>query len=259
MNCTYVHHLTRHPPLQQFTLLKLLNHVQYSDVHYLECQLIEMTSAARVILSGLQMLKGHLRGGGIQHVCQIGNPVLRKVANPVPRDKISTAEFQQLLDHMIRIMRETRGVGLAAPQVGVSLQVFCMELTELHLKLLGPEKAADLQMTKLPLTILINPHLTITNHATIVREEGCLSVGGYVGRVARATAVQVKGINRHGNDEQHDLIGWSARIVQHEVDHLQGVIYVDKMAAGSLRSMVCEEHRGLDEQFINSLRQQNIL
>lgn len=218
-----------------------------------------MTSAARVILSGLQMLKGHVKGGGIQHVCQIGNPVLRQLAKPVPRDKISTAEFQQLLDHMIRIMRETRGVGLAAPQVGVPLQTFCMELTDHHLKLLGPEKAADLQMTKLPLTILINPHLTVINDKTITREEGCLSVGGYVGRVARATAVQVKGINRHGDDEQHDLIGWSARIAQHEMDHLQGVIYIDKMAAGSFRSMVYEEHKGLDDQFVNSLKQQNIL
>lgn len=218
-----------------------------------------MTSAARVILSGLRMLKGHLSGGGIQRVCQIGNPVLRQVAKPVRRDKISTAEFQQLVDHMIRIMRETRGVGLAAPQVGVSLQVFCMELTDLHLKLLGPEKAADLQMTKLPLTILINPHLSVIDNATITREEGCLSVGGYVGRVARATAVQVKGINRHGDDEQHNLIGWSARIVQHEVDHLQGVIYIDKMVTGSLRSMVCEEHKGLDDKFIQSLKQQKIL
>ena len=218
-----------------------------------------MTSAARVILSGLQMLKGHISGGGIQRVCQIGNPVLRQVAKPVPRDKISTPEFQQLLDHMIRIMRETRGVGLAAPQVGISLQVFCMELTERHLQLLGPDKAADLQMTIQPLTILINPHLTVTNHSPITREEGCLSVGGYVGRVARATAVQVKGINRHGDDEQHDLIGWSARIAQHEMDHLRGVIYVDKMAAGSLRSLVCEEHTGLDDQFITSLRQQRIL
>ena len=205
------------------------------------------------------MLKGHISGGGIQRVCQIGNPVLRQVANQVPRDKISTPEFQQLLDHMIRIMRETRGVGLAAPQVGISLQVFCMELTDQHLNLIGPEKAADLQMTKLPLTFLINPHLTVINHTTITREEGCLSVGGYVGRVARATAVQVKGLNRHGDDEQHDLIGWSARIAQHEVDHLQGTIYVDKMVAGSLRSMVCEEHKGLDDQFIASLRQQKIL
>ena len=228
-------------------------------MHYLELKVCGMTSAARVILSGLQMLKGHIKGGGIQNVCQIGNPVLRKVANPVPRDKISTAEFQQLLDHMIRIMRETRGVGLAAPQVGVSLQVFCMELTERHLTLLGPERTADLQMTKLPLAIVINPHLTITNDKTITREEGCLSVGGYVGCVARATAVQVKGINRHGDDVQHDLIGWSARIAQHEVDHLRGVIYIDKMTTGSFRSMVCEEHKGLDEQFISSLKQQDIL
>ena len=205
------------------------------------------------------MLKGHLSGGGIQRVCQIGNPVLRQVAKPVPRDKISTPEFQQLLDHMIRIMRETQGVGLAAPQVGISLQVFCMEFTERHLKLRGPDKAADLQMTELPLTILINPHLTVTNHSIITREEGCLSVGGYIGRVARATAVQVKGINRHGDDEQHDLIGWSARIAQHEVDHLQGVIYVDKMAADSFKSVLCEEHKGLDDQFISSLRQQKII
>ena len=218
-----------------------------------------MTSAARVILSGLQMLKGHVRGGGIQHVCQIGNPVLRRVAKSVPRDKIPTAEFQQLLDHMIRIMRATGGVGLAAPQIGVSLQVFCMEFTERHLKLIGPEKTADLQMTKLPLTIIINPHLNITNDTTITREEGCLSVGGYAGHVARATAVTVKGLNRHGDDEQHDLIGWSARIAQHEVDHLQGVIYVDKMTPGSFRSLLCEEHKGLDDQFINTLKQQSIL
>ena len=218
-----------------------------------------MTSAARVILSGLQMLKGHIRGGGIQHVCQIGNPVLRKFAKPVPRDKISTAEFQQLLDHMIRIMRATGGVGLAAPQVGVSLQVFCMEFTERHLKLRGPEKTAELLMTELPLTIVINPHLSITDNATITREEGCLSVGGYAGHVARATAVKVKGLNRHGDNEEHNLIGWSARIVQHEVDHLQGVIYVDKMTPGSFRSLLCEEHKGLDDMFINTLREQNIL
>jgi len=218
-----------------------------------------MTSAARVILSGLQMLKGHLRGGGIQHVCQIGNPILRQVAKPVPRDKISTPEFQHLLDHMVQIMRGTRGVGLCAPQVGVSLQVVCMEFTDQYLKQLGPKKTAQLQMTKLPLTILINPHLTITNNKVITEEEGCLSVGGYAGRVARATAIQIKGINRHGDDEQHDLIGWSARIAQHEIDHLQGIIYVDKMADGSFRSLLCEEHKGLNDQFIYSLKQQKIL
>ena len=218
---------------------------------------------AKVIWSALNIIKGKVRGEGMKlgtkEVCQIGHPVLRRIAKPVSRDKIPTPEFQKLLDHMIRIMRENKAVGLAAPQVGVGLQVFCMELSDLHHKLIGAERFVKLQMSILPLTILINPHLTVTNDTPVTHEEGCVSMGGYVGRVARATGVQIDGLNRHGDEEQHNLTDWTARIAQHEYDHLQGVIYIDKMEGGSLRSMLCTEHKGVDWKLIESLKQQNIL
>jgi len=194
-----------------------------------------------------------------KEACQIGHPVLRQVAKPVPLDKIPSPEFQKLLDHMIRIMRDNRAVGLAAPQVGVGLQVFCMELSDLHRQLIGTKRFVELKMSILPLMILINPHLTITDGTPCTHEEGCVSVGGYVGRVSRATGVQVRGLNRYGDKEQHNLIDWSARIAQHEYDHLQGVIYIDKMESGSFTSMLCSKHKGVDGKLIESLKQQNIL
>jgi len=214
---------------------------------------------AKVIWSAINIMKGRARGGGMKEVCQIGHPVLRQVAKPVSRNKIPSPEFQKLLDHMIRIMRETQAVGLAAPQVGVGLQVFCMELSDLHRQLIGAEKFREFQMSIIPLTILINPHLTFTDDTPCTHEEGCVSVGGYVGRVTRATGVQVVGLNRHGDEMQHNLTGWLARIAQHEYDHLQGVIYTDKMVCGSFRSMLCSEHKGVDWKLIESLKQENIL
>jgi len=214
---------------------------------------------AKVIWSALNIIKGRARGGGIKEVCQVGHPVLRQVAKPVSRDKISTPDFQKLLDRMVRIMRETQAVGVAAPQVGVGLRVYCMELSDLHQQLIGAEKFAKLQMSLLPLTILINPHLTVTNDTPITHEEGCISVNGYVGRVARATSVKVEGLNRHGDEEQLDLTGWQARMAQHEHDHINGVLYIDRMEKGSFRSMLCEEHKGVDKKMIESLTQQNIL
>jgi len=214
---------------------------------------------AKVIWSAINIIKSKVRGGGIKEVCQIGHPVLRQVAKPVLREKIRSPEFQKLLDNMIRIMRETQAVGLAAPQVGVGLQVFCMELSDLHQQLIGAEKFREFQMSILPLTILINPHLTVTDDTPCTHEEGCVSVNGYVGRVARATGVQIEGLNRHGDEEQYNLTGWLARIAQHEYDHLQGVLYIDKMVGGSFRSRLCTEHKGVEWKLIESLREQNIL
>ena len=181
-------------------------------------------------------------------VCQAGNPVLRRVAKHVNPSMITSPEYQELTDRMVDIMRKQLGVGIAAPQVGVGLRIFCMEFTANHMTIMGPERTKQREMTILPLTILANPSLKVTGkgeRATF--EEGCLSVNGFVALVPRAKQVMLTGMNREGKEEQFLLNGWLARIAQHEMDHLDGVLYVDKMVDKSLRHIAAENHVGLDK------------
>lgn len=152
----------------------------------------------------------------ILKVARMGHPVLRRVAEPIPPEEIKGPEVQQLIDDMFDTMDEYNGVGLAAPQVHVSKQ----------LALVGGEFDED----DTPLVrVVINPEITPTTDVLYGMYEGCLSVPGLRGYVERPVGIHVKYLDHDGELVEEDLEGFPAVVFQHECDHLQGKLYVDRM------------------------------
>ncbi|MGH7933081.1 MAG: peptide deformylase [Candidatus Binataceae bacterium] len=162
----------------------------------------------------------------ILKVARLGHPAIRNAAQPVDARVIRTPEFQHLLDDMAETMREYNGVGLAAPQVHLSLQVAVLAVDH-HPRY--PE------MPRVPLTFLINPSITIMENTAIDDWEGCLSIPEMRGRVPRFKQLRVTALGRDG--EQLDFVAadFHARVIQHETDHLKGEVYLDRMP--DLRSL----------------------
>lgn len=160
----------------------------------------------------------------IREILTEGHPTLRKVAKKVDPAEISDPIFQQLLDDMFATMYNAPGIGLAAPQIAVSKRIFVVDLQ-------------DEEDGHGPL-VVINPKFTVTE-GEVEAIEGCLSVPGYVGDVTRFEHVVCTGLDRHGKKislEGTELFG---RCLQHEMDHLNGVLYIDK--AKNLRTAATEE------------------
>jgi peptide deformylase len=126
-------------------------------------------------------------------------------------------DFQALVDDMVETMRQAPGVGLAAPQVNESIRLIVVEY--------GDEEDEEIPPK---LYILANPEITSFSEDTLVGTEGCLSIPGIQGDVERSIAVTVKGLNRHGRPMTVKAKGWLARIFQHEIDHLDGILFVDR-------------------------------
>ena len=156
----------------------------------------------------------------IRKVAHLGHPILRRVAEPVPPEAILSPEIQQLVDDMLETMAEYDGAGLAAPQVHVSkrLVIYGVEENPRY-----PDAEA------VPLTVLVNPVVTATTDEIVEDWEGCLSLPDLRGRVPRPTRVRVEAYGRDGRRLRFEADGFHARVVQHECDHLDGVVYVDRM------------------------------
>jgi peptide deformylase len=166
-------------------------------------------------------------------IVQAGNPVLRRPADLVTPDKIGTRELKHLVATMVDVMRAAPGVGLAAPQIGVGLQIIVLEDKEELMARLSPADRAARGRVALPLTVILNPALTKQGDGRATFFEGCLSVGGYMALVERDLEVEVTGIDADGAPVRLKTSGWPARILQHEVDHLNGTLYVDRMMSRS--------------------------
>lgn len=164
---------------------------------------------------------------------QIGEPVLRANAKKVTKSNLLKPDTQQLIDLMIGTLRDYPGVGLAAPQVGEDLQIVVIEdKKEYHQKL--PKMLLKEQgRVPIPLQVLVNPKLKILDPETIYYFEGCLSISGYRAVVPRSQKVEVKAWDRHGKPITIQASGYYARILQHEIDHLNGLLYVDNTIAKS--------------------------
>jgi len=147
-------------------------------------------------------------------VAKVGNPVLRRVAEPVDPAEINSRAFQQFLDDMIETMHEEEGIGLAAPQVSRSQQVVVMEC---------PGENG------FPQTILINPSILYYGPHQAEMWEGCLSVDGLRGKVTRPSMVRVRALDRKGASVEFDASGLYAVCIQHELDHLNGKLFLDRM------------------------------
>jgi peptide deformylase len=166
-------------------------------------------------------------------IVQAGSPVLRRPAALVSPDRFGTRELKGLVATMIEVMRAAPGVGLAAPQIGVGLKVLVLEDKEELMARLSPEDRALRGRTPFPVTAICNPELTKIGDGRATFFEGCLSVGGYMALVERDLEVEVTGTSELGEPVRIRTSGWPARILQHEVDHLNGTLYVDRMLTRS--------------------------
>jgi peptide deformylase len=151
----------------------------------------------------------------LRQIVTLPDPVLRRKARPVTR---FDTDLQALVDDMIETMREAPGVGLAAPQVGVSESVIVVEYVEDEEDEDAPKK----------LYVMVNPEIKKFSEETEPGTEGCLSVPGLQGEVERALEVTVKGQTRRGQPMKIKAKGWMSRIFQHEIDHLNGVVFTDR-------------------------------
>lgn len=158
-------------------------------------------------------------------IVQAGHPVLRERARELTPDEIRSAETRQLIELMRETMRDAPGVGLAAPQVGVPLRIAVIEDSAE----VDDEVRTARERVPVPFHVIVNPVLRLLPGDDVTFTEGCLSVRGYVARVARARCVHVECLDEHGTPRVIDASGWYARILQHEIDHLDGTLYVDRM------------------------------
>jgi peptide deformylase len=169
-----------------------------------------------------------------------GALVLRHRALEVPPSLLGSPSLERLVEAMVAVMREAPGVGLAAPQIGVPLRIFVAEDTAENLAHLSPEARALRRRAPLPLTAVVNPRLELAVGARPEGEatfyEGCLSVPGYGALVRRALAARLEGVDPRGRAVSLALEGWPARIAQHEMDHLNGTLYIDRMISRSFAS-----------------------
>lgn len=163
----------------------------------------------------------------VRPIVRLGHPALRTVARPVVPERIGEPEVGQLIDDMLESMRAARGVGLAAPQVGEQLQIFVVEAPAI------------------PLRVVINPMITPHERELVHGWEGCLSIPGLRGMVPRHPAVRVQGLDREGKPLDYLAQGLEARIVQHEFDHLNGVVFLDRMRDLRTLSYLDEWHEFL--------------
>lgn len=156
----------------------------------------------------------------ILKVARLGHPVIRKVSEPVPQKEIQTSEIQRLIKDMIETMREYDGVGLAAPQIHASKQIAVIEVKK------NPRYP---DIADIPLTILINPRIKNRSKKSIDGWEGCLSIPDLRGVTPRSESLVCEAFDREGKSIKIEADGFFARVIQHECDHLEGRVYLDRM------------------------------
>ena len=162
-------------------------------------------------------------------IVQTGDPVLRAQGRWLNRADITSPRIKELIELMREAMREAPGVGLAAPQIGESIQLAVIEDRAEYLADLSAEQLAKTQRSAVPFHVIINPKLTVVGNSSVEFYEGCLSVEGFMASVDRALDVRVECLNEKGEEVTIDAHGWYARILQHEIDHLNGTLYIDRM------------------------------
>ena len=155
-------------------------------------------------------------------IARLGNPVLRQIAQPVDLTELSDpdSDLQVLIEDMVETMRTDDGVGLAAPQVSRSLQMVILECKE-------NERYPDAPV--IPLTVLVNPKITHYSEETAMGWESCLSLIDFRGLVRRSREVTVTAFNREGEKTVIEATGFLAVVLQHEIDHLNGKVFLDRM------------------------------
>jgi peptide deformylase len=188
-------------------------------------------------------------------IVQVGDPVLRQPARPLTTEEIRSRQIRQLIEKMRQTMHDAPGVGLAAPQIGVSLQIAVIEDREEYLEEISDAQLTERERRPIPFQVLINPVIMGETHAahgsrraqdpapkptsdeSVIFYEGCLSLDGFTALVPRFRRVRVSCLDEQGKRKTIEASGWYARILQHEIDHLHGRLYIDRMDSRSFTSL----------------------
>lgn len=176
----------------------------------------------------------------IRPICRLGNPVLRKICDKLTKQEVLSEEFTQLKEDLYDSMKHYGGIGIAAPQIGVSSQVALIELTPMN------RYGAEIS---LPLTYFINPEIEVLSDSKEGNWEGCLSVPGLRGYVERPNHIQITYYDENFIKQSFEAKGFLAVVIQHELDHLFGRLYIDHIKDMSLLSY--------QEEFESYIRPQN--
>jgi peptide deformylase len=170
-------------------------------------------------------------------ISTVGEAVLRQRARPLTSVEIRSAKIKQLIEHMRETMHDAPGVGLAAPQVGMPLQLVVIEDKEEYFAGFTPGQVAERERGPVPFHVLINPVLRVPSAPQVEFFEGCLSLPGFTAIVPRARGVRVECLDHNGTPQVIEVSGWYARILQHEIDHLHGTLYIDRMLTPTFSSL----------------------
>lgn len=170
-------------------------------------------------------------------IVQAGEPVLRKPARPLRPNEIRSREIRDLIQQMKEAMYAAPGVGLAAPQIGQGIQLAVIEDRQEYTKDWTPEQLFERERKVVPFHVIINPKITLLGEERIEFFEGCLSLSNLMALVPRARKVRVECIDEKGESKVIEAGGWYARILQHEIDHLGGTMYVDHMYPRTLMTV----------------------
>lgn len=170
----------------------------------------------------------------VRKILRSGHPLLRRSARPVPESLLGTEALDRLLEDMLETMRDANGVGLAAPQVQEGLRIIVYEI--------HPNPRYDDVEEDVPPTVLVNPEVPDRSGETSMDWEGCLSLPELRGRVPRSDWIDVRALDRRGETVERRVEGFEARVIQHEMDHLDGTLFPDRMDSMESLSFL-EEYR----------------
>jgi peptide deformylase len=167
----------------------------------------------------------------------VGEAVLRRPSKALTVDEIRSRETQALIEWMRETMYDAPGVGLAAPQIGLALQLAVIEDKPENIKEAPANFIKERERRPVPFHVLINPTLSLDGPADVEFFEGCLSLSGFTAMVPRARKVRVECLDHKGSPKVIEAEGWYARILQHEIDHLNGTVYIDRMYPRTLMTV----------------------
>ncbi|XP_035012897.1 peptide deformylase, mitochondrial [Hippoglossus stenolepis] len=176
------------------------------------------------------------------HVCQVGDPVLRSHAAAVDPAAITQPEIQKVISTLVKVMRKLECVGLSAPQIGVPLRILALEYPEGMLEESSAASREARGLSAQPLRVFVNPQLRVLDGRTVLFQEACESISGFSATVPRYLSVEVSGLNEKCEAVTWQASGWPARILQHEMDHLDGVLYTDRMDSKSFININWQKH-----------------
>ncbi len=170
-------------------------------------------------------------------IATVGEIVLRTPARPLTVDEIQSAVTQELIEHMRETLRDAPGVGLAAPQIGMPLQLAVIEDKAEYQTGFSEAELAERERRPIPFHVIVNPRINLLSPPDVDFFEGCLSLPGFTAVVPRSRRIVGNCLNEKGTPVRIEAEGWYARILQHEIDHLHGTLYIDRMRSRTFCSL----------------------